>query len=70
VIVGAIVGGLASIVEVGMAVGGILVGSKVDVAWIVGMGAGAQAERRNKKAVMSFFINGNYMSLRYKQVVE
>ena len=64
VAVGAAGGVFASIVEVETAVGGILVGSDVDVIWIVGIWAGEHAERRNRKAMMSFFINGNYMSLR------
>lgn len=60
--VGVIVGKIViSIVEVGMAVGGRLVGAVVDVGSLAGIAAGPQAVRK-KKTMMSCFIADNYMS--------
>jgi F0F1-type ATP synthase membrane subunit c/vacuolar-type H+-ATPase subunit K len=55
---------IASIVGVGMAVGGTLVGSGVGVDSMTGISAAVQAVRRIEKMMMKFFIQGNYMSLR------
>jgi F0F1-type ATP synthase membrane subunit c/vacuolar-type H+-ATPase subunit K len=59
-----------SIVEVGMAVGGGFVGTAVAVGWICGVGAGVQAVRKNKKAMMSFFMVDDYILLQEGSVVE
>jgi len=56
-------GRVGSIVKVGTAVGGILVGAIVEVGWLIGMAAGAQAVRR-KKTMMSCFMSSNYMSVK------
>jgi hypothetical protein len=58
------VGRMVSIVEVGMAVGGTLVGSGVGVNATIGGLSGIQAVRKDRAVIMSFFIQGNYMSLR------
>lgn|SRR5690349_23670630 len=65
VAVGRAVGLIGSVVEVGAAVGGRLVGGRVSVDWLTGTGAGAQAVRRNRKTMLSFFIESNYMPLRF-----
>lgn len=59
----ATVGVIASIVEVGMVVGGTLVGSGVGVDSMTGISVAVQAVRMNKETMMIFFIQGNYMSL-------
>jgi hypothetical protein len=51
-----------SIVEVGIAVGGGFVGTAVAVGWSSGVSVAVQAVRKNKKAMMNFFMVGNYMS--------
>ncbi len=51
-----------SIVEVGTAVGGRLVGTEVEVGWIKGTSVAVQAARRNKRIMMNFFMIDNYMS--------
>jgi hypothetical protein len=63
VAVGRAVGLIDSVVEVGTAVGGTLVGGGVSVDCLTGTGPGVQAVRRNRKTMLSFFIESNYMSL-------
>src|SRR6266508_1191643 len=67
--VGTTVGIIASIVEVGTAVGGILVGSVVDVDSITGTCIAVHAVRKMKETMMNFFMiiiicYCDYMSLR------
>jgi F0F1-type ATP synthase membrane subunit c/vacuolar-type H+-ATPase subunit K len=47
-----------SIVEVGIAVGGMLLGKGVGVNATIGASNGVQAVRRNKEAMMNFFMKG------------
>jgi hypothetical protein len=54
--VDASVGMITSVVEVGMAVGGILVETGLDVDSIIGAGVAVQAVRRIKVTMMDFFI--------------
>ena len=61
--VGVTVGMMVSMVEVGTAVGGTLVGAGVDVDWIAETSGVVQAARRNKEMMMNFFMINNYMSL-------
>jgi hypothetical protein len=50
----------ASIVEVGMAVGGMLVGAGIEVDEVTGASVAVQAVRRHKKTMMNFFMMDNY----------
>jgi hypothetical protein len=58
------------IVDVGIPVRGALVGGNVDAGRITGTSGAVQAVRRNRETAMSFFIEGNYMSLGSGPVVE
>jgi hypothetical protein len=55
---------VASIVEVRITIGGVLVGRAVDVDSITGTSVAVQAVRRTRRIAMGLFIEGNYMSLR------
>jgi hypothetical protein len=50
--------------KIGTVVGGALVGAAVEVHGIVGVAGALQAPSRNTKAMMNFFMMGNYMALR------
>jgi hypothetical protein len=50
------VGKIVSIVEVEIAVGGGFVGTEVAVGWMTGTSVVAQAVRKNKEAIMNFFM--------------
>jgi hypothetical protein len=54
--VGGRVGRIVSIVEVGIAVGGRLVGPGTNVDSMVGATGSVQAARRNKERMMNFFM--------------
>jgi hypothetical protein len=62
--VGTTVGRIVSTVEVGMAVGGTLVGISVELDSATGIFVVVQAVRRNKKMMMKFFMMNNYMLMR------
>ena len=54
--VGITVGMIVSAVEVGIAVGGIVVGNGVDLDSVAGIFVVVQAVRRNKETMMNFFM--------------